>query len=112
MRHRLFLSVITCLIVALSVNVILALNHESGIKAQASDSKWYMAGANPQRTSWVSEEVRGNLAVEWYKPIKPYIAQKVQVIAANGLLYISTARGLYAIDAMAMRSGYILSNYP
>lgn len=60
---------------------------------------WPMAGANPQRTSWTAEEVGGRLTPAWYKPIEPYIAARVQIIAAYGTLYISTARGLYALDA-------------
>ena len=60
---------------------------------------WPMVAANPQRTSWSPEEVSGNLRVEWYRPIEAYIPQNVQVIAANGLLYLATARGLYALDA-------------
>ncbi|MGD8753775.1 MAG: PQQ-binding-like beta-propeller repeat protein [Anaerolineales bacterium] len=60
---------------------------------------WPMAGANPQRTSWTAEEVRGYLEPLWFKPFEPYIPQKVQVIAAYGNLYISTAKGLYALDA-------------
>jgi hypothetical protein len=60
---------------------------------------WWMAGANPQRTSWTLEEVRGRLHPVWYRPIEPYIPAKVQIIAANGMLYVSTARGLYALDA-------------
>jgi hypothetical protein len=62
-------------------------------------AEWPMAGANPQRTSWTSEEVPGPLNPIWYKPIEPYISQRVQIIAANDTLYISTARGLYALDA-------------
>lgn len=68
------------------------------VNAQTS-SDWYMAGANPQRTSWVAEEVRGDLRPEWYRPIEPYIPNQVQIIAANNTLYISTAKGLYALDA-------------
>jgi hypothetical protein len=60
---------------------------------------WPMVAANPQRTSWTSEEVSGNLHVEWYRPIDAYIPQHVQVIASSGLLYISTAKGLYALYA-------------
>lgn len=60
---------------------------------------WRMAGANPQRTSWVPEEVPGQLQLEWYKPFGPYISTKVQVIAADGMLFVATARGLYALDA-------------
>ncbi|MBE0410142.1 MAG: PQQ-like beta-propeller repeat protein, partial [Anaerolineales bacterium] len=61
--------------------------------------EWPTAAANPQRTSWTSEEISGNLQVEWYRPIEAYISQNVQVIASQGLLYISTARGLYALSA-------------
>ncbi len=77
------------------------------------DITWSMAGANPQRTSWTPEQVpsaaymashrneweNGKLYPQWYKPFEAYIPHNVQIIGANGLLYISTARGLYAIDA-------------
>ena len=42
---------------------------------------------------------QGNLNVEWYRPIEPYIPTKVQPIAANGKIYVSTSRGLYAFNA-------------
>lgn len=64
-----------------------------------TNSDWPMLGANPQRTSWNTVEVRGNLYIDWYHPIEPYIPYKVQPIAANGKIYISTARGLYAFGA-------------
>ncbi|MBE2223998.1 MAG: PQQ-like beta-propeller repeat protein [Anaerolineae bacterium] len=60
---------------------------------------WAMVAANPERNSWISEEVRGELKVDWYRPIEPFIHPKMQVIAANDLLYISTATGLYALNA-------------
>jgi outer membrane protein assembly factor BamB len=60
---------------------------------------WPMAGANPQRTSWTPTEVRGRLKPVWYKPFEAYISQKVQIVAEYGKLYISTARGLYSLDA-------------
>lgn len=60
---------------------------------------WPMLGANPQRTSWVADEVRGRIKPVWYRPIEPYINYKVQVIAADGRLFVTTARGLYALDA-------------
>jgi len=68
-------------------------------KDNITETGWPMAGANPQRTSWTSEEVRGSLKPEWYKVFEPYIPPKVQVIATNGMLYISAARGLYALNA-------------
>ena len=39
--------------------------------AEVSGYDWPMVAANPQRTSWTPEEVRGNLSVEWYHPIEP-----------------------------------------
>jgi outer membrane protein assembly factor BamB len=60
---------------------------------------WTTAGANPERTSWVPEEVRGNLVPAWYKQFEPYILPRTQIVATNGVLYIATARGLYALDA-------------
>lgn len=68
-------------------------------------TNWAMSGANPQRTSWVPSnaqnqtEIRGDLSPAWYRPIDPFINGKIQVIAAHGLLYVSTARGLYALNA-------------
>ncbi|MGE5264020.1 MAG: PQQ-binding-like beta-propeller repeat protein, partial [Acidobacteriota bacterium] len=59
-------------------------------------NSWPMVGANLERTSWTREEVRGNLSVEWYHPIEPFIPSKVQLIAENDKIYVSTARGLYA----------------
>ncbi|MFN8062087.1 MAG: PQQ-binding-like beta-propeller repeat protein [Vicinamibacterales bacterium] len=66
---------------------------------------WPMLGANPQRTSAVVDEIRGGLGAVWYRPFEAYINYKTQVIAASGRLFISTARGLYALDAA---SGAIL----
>lgn len=79
----------------------------------AAENAWPMAGANLQRTSWTPEQVPsaqyleehrdqwepGKLYAHWYKPFEAYIPPRVQIIAANGLLYVSTARGLYALDA-------------
>ena len=64
-----------------------------------SSGDWSMAAGNPQRTSRSPEEVTGQLHVEWYRPIEAYISQNSQIIAANGLLYVSTARGLIALHA-------------
>jgi hypothetical protein len=65
----------------------------------STEAAWPMAGANPERTSWTPEEVPGSLDPLWYKPFEPYISQKVQIIAAYDTLYVSTAKGLYALDA-------------
>ncbi len=64
-----------------------------------SDVSWPMVAANLERTSWTPEEVRGNLQPIWYRSIEPYINYKIQIIAANNKLFISTAKGLYALNA-------------
>jgi hypothetical protein len=63
---------------------------------------WYMAGANPQRTSWVSEQVGGSgtstIQVDWYWLFKSFVNGKIQPIVADGKIYISSANGLYVFD--------------
>ncbi|MCP5097660.1 MAG: PQQ-binding-like beta-propeller repeat protein [Chloroflexi bacterium] len=72
-----------------------------------ADPSWFMAGGNPQRTSWTSTEVPGNLRPTWYRPIEAYIPQKVQIVAANGLLFVSTAKGLYTFNAETGAEGWV-----
>lgn len=67
----------------------------------ACRADWPMAAANPQRTSRNSEEVRGLLVPKWARPIEPYILHRIQLIAARGKIYVSTARGVFALDAAA-----------
>lgn len=64
-----------------------------------SPAEWRMAGANPQRTGWVPEEVRDAIEPIWYRPIEPYISQKVQIVASGPTLYVSSSGGLYALEA-------------
>lgn len=76
-----------------------------GPASNPSATSWPMVAGNPSRTSLSDEEVTGNIFegsvhVEWYRPIEAYIPQNVQIIADNGLLFISTARGLYALNAI------------
>ncbi|MHB1295243.1 MAG: outer membrane protein assembly factor BamB family protein [Anaerolineae bacterium] len=73
------------------------------------ENDWAMLAANPERTSWTPEEVSGALQPTWYRTIEPYINYKTQVIAAHGLLYISTAAGLYALSA---ENGEVAWVYP
>jgi outer membrane protein assembly factor BamB len=72
-------------------------------------NEWPMAGANPQRTNWVPENINATIATQWVKPISPYVPQKVQVIAADNKVFVSTAAGLYAFDAA---TGADLWQYP
>ncbi|MEZ5316643.1 MAG: PQQ-binding-like beta-propeller repeat protein [Vicinamibacterales bacterium] len=75
----------------------------AGSAAQAAAlqpaSEWPTLAANPQRTSHNDVEVRGDLRVDWYRVIDPYVDAKVQVIAAAGRVFLSTSQGLYAFDA-------------
>ena len=87
------------LVPVLNVDVSMLSAQPATVLAAATGADWPMSGANPQRTSWTSTEVSGSLSPEWYRIIEPYIPAKAQLIAANGLLYVSTAQGLYALDA-------------
>lgn len=69
------------------------------ITQNVDEGGWKMAGANPQRTSWTSDEVPGQLKPLWYKVFDAYIPPKVQVITSYNTLYIATSKGLYALDA-------------
>lgn len=60
---------------------------------------WPMVGANPGRTSWTPEEAVGQMHIEWYRPIEAYISQNTQIIVSEGIMYLSTSRGLYALNA-------------
>jgi hypothetical protein len=71
---------------------------QSRVECGASGGDWSMAAANPERTSWTAEEVCGDLGIIWYRPIEAYISQNTQIIAAEGLIYLSTAKGLYALN--------------
>jgi outer membrane protein assembly factor BamB len=82
-----------------SAQVFLPIVAKPLIPMPMSGAEWPMLGANPQRTSWTLEEVRGGLGVQWYRPLEPFIPYKVQPIAANGKIYVSTSRGLYAFNA-------------
>ena len=90
-------------ILALAVTLLPALSQSVSTPvalAQIPENSWPMAGANPQRTSWTAEEISPDrFEVAWYRPIEAYIPQNVQVIAANGLLYIDRCGGLYSLDA-------------
>ena len=81
----------------IALAILLLLLSPTTLSAQAVD--WPTAGANSQRTSWTSETLPGSIATTWVKPIEPYVSQHVQVIAADGKVYVSTAKGLIAFDA-------------
>lgn len=59
---------------------------------------WPTLAGNPARTSWSADQPNGNLRVIWYRPIEAYISQNVQIIASDNLIFISTAKGLYALN--------------
>jgi outer membrane protein assembly factor BamB len=80
------------------------------VQAQTLVISWAMAGGNPQRTSWVQEQVpsaaqltanggNGKLNPDFYIPVEPYIPHRVQIVGGDNQIFLSTARGLYAFDA-------------
>ncbi|MCB1020155.1 MAG: PQQ-binding-like beta-propeller repeat protein [Acidobacteria bacterium] len=70
----------------------------SGV-TEEDEEAWPMAAANPERTSWVPGEGITEGDVEWYKPFEAHISSRTQIIAAADTLFVSTASGLYALDA-------------
>jgi outer membrane protein assembly factor BamB len=70
-----------------------------GVSRQPTGGTWSMAGANPERTSWVAEEIKGRLNPLWYRPIEAFILPRIQIVTAYDTLYISTSKGLYALNA-------------
>ncbi|HTP11063.1 MAG TPA: PQQ-binding-like beta-propeller repeat protein [Anaerolineae bacterium] len=99
MLKKLLLGIVVVVISLQSVlQVSAAIVPSLSAAADAAGTDWPMAGANPQRTSSNSVAITGNLSVEWYRTIDPYIAPKVQVIATNDTLFVSSSRGLYAFD--------------
>jgi hypothetical protein len=102
-KMKLHKTLIWICLLSLLVNTIPAAALSPGKAALQSttDGVWSMAAANPQRTSWVSgasNEVRGNLQVEWYRVFDPYIDNKVQVIASDNKIFVSTSKGMYAFN--------------
>jgi len=84
--------------------VILTFAFPKEASAQSTDPYWNMAGANPQRTSWVSQNFStSGYGVIWSLPIEAYIDQKTQIVSAESdsadTIYIATTKGLYAIQA-------------
>lgn len=88
MRSTLFISLtaasLGCLALAQSVS------------AQTAD--WWTVAANPQRTSWVPQQVSGNFHPVWYRPIEAYIPQNSQLITYQGKVLVSTSRGLLVFN--------------
>jgi len=67
------------------------------VSAQTSPD-WPMAGANPQRTSWVSTGVIPNPNnMVWSKTFSAFIPHKVQIIGSGDFVYVSAADGLHAL---------------
>ena len=45
--------------------------------------------------------------MDWYRTITPYIPPRFQIIAANNTLYISSAKGLYALNAASGSQNWV-----
>jgi hypothetical protein len=70
------------------------------VATNPAQADWPMTAANPQRTSWVSEQVTGTLQIEWTLPVEAYISESFHLTAANGKIYVPSSRGLYALNAV------------
>ena len=75
----------------------IGLGEESGdvvylpiIQLSFPSGEWPMLAANPERTSFTTEEVWGNLKPVWYRPFEAYIPQKVQIIVQLGMINVQS----------------------
>ena len=84
--------------VTLSLFLLSAFSLPSSVYAQVPTGGWPMVAGNPDRNSYSSDQLVGTPHVEWYRPIDAYIPPNFQVIAANDMVYVSSARGLYAMQ--------------
>ena len=75
--------------------------HEQEISAQ-TNADWYMAGANPERTSWVSGDVSSVTGISWYRPIEAFIDAQTQIVTGSSFnhIYLSTAKGLLVFNPL------------
>jgi hypothetical protein len=77
------------------------LNLSSSVSAQTpSDTEWWMAGGNPQRTSWVSTAPEGSLGVDWYVKFEPFIGHQETVgnpDPNHNIIYLGSANGIVAL---------------
>src|SRR3989344_7899856 len=67
-----------------------------------TSSDWYMAGANPERTSWVSGDVSSVTGISWYRPIEAFIDAQTQIVTGSSFnhIYLSTAKGLLVFNPL------------
>jgi outer membrane protein assembly factor BamB len=81
----------------------LFLSHDSTVQAQTAND-WYMAGANPQRTSHVDSstpnttQITGQLRPIWYRPLYPYVSAHIQPVMYDNKVFIASSNGLYALN--------------
>ena len=64
-----------------------------------SNADWAMLAGNPQRTSWSTAEVRGDLDVEWFVTINAKMVREPQIIAADNKVFLATNKGVFAFNA-------------
>lgn len=72
------------------------------VEPPTTEVSWSMAGSNLERTSYVPSAPNpreNDFGVKWYRPVEAYIGQHVQLVTGRGKVFVSTAAGLYALDA-------------
>src|SRR5687768_11283087 len=59
-----------------------------------------MSACNAQRTYRTEEEIRGPFDLVWVRYFNDaYVPHRVEPIVAGGVVYISSSKGVYALDA-------------
>lgn len=79
--------------------VIMAAGASLAAQPVTNKGDWPMVGGNPQRTGYTDEELHGPFKIQWVRRMPDRVPMKVQPIVAGRTLYLSTSRGLWAMDA-------------
>jgi len=70
------------------------------LSAHGLGADWPMSACNPQRTYRTEEDIRDPFELEWVRYFPDaYVPHRVEPIVAGGTVYISSSKGLYALDA-------------
>lgn len=70
------------------------------LSAVALAADWPMSACNPQRTYRTEEDIRAPFQLAWVRYFNDaYVPHRVEPIVAGGTVYVSSSKGVYALDA-------------
>src|SRR6185369_10657239 len=80
------------------------------LSAHGLGADWPMSACNPQRTYRTEEDIRDPFQLEWVRYFPDaYVPHRVEPIVAGGTVYISSSKGLYALDAATGKEKWLFT---